>query len=182
MNSPRRLLGTAGLLLVLLGLVVLPLVLPPLPASWVGQFAIIAGWTALVIAAGPVAARLVRPAILLSSAVAAFVGFAVIFGLPLFGEDVPRTLGLVAVLLAILTFGWLVLRGVGRVALLLTAAIAGLAALGQLLLWVGVLLLPPGEIILLPANGPANAARWTTLSFCALVAVIVGVRRLDLSG
>ncbi|MCS6802035.1 MAG: hypothetical protein RMM58_08865 [Chloroflexota bacterium] len=181
MSPSRRLLGVAGLGLVLLGVVVLPAVLPPLPATWAGQFVILAGWTALVLAAGPLAARLVRPAILLSATVAAFVGFAVIFDLPLFGEGVPRTLGLVAVLLAVLTIGWLVLRGVGRVALLLTAAIAGLAALGQLLLWVGVLLLPPGELILLPVSGPANAARWTTLSLCALVAVVIGVRRLDLT-
>lgn len=182
MSSTRRLLGVAGLALVLLGVVVLPTVLPPLPATWAGQFTVLAGWTALVVAAGPLAARLVRPAILLSAGVAAFVGFAIIFGLPLFGEDVPRTLGLVAVLLAILTIGWLVLRGVGRIAMLLTAAIAGLAALGQLLVWIGVVLLPPGELVLLSVSGPANAARWTTLSFCALVAVIVGVRRLDLSG
>jgi hypothetical protein len=180
-RATRRLLGAVGLLLVVLGLLVLPLLLPPLPATWAGQFAIIAGWTALVLASGPLAARLVRPAILLSAAVAAFVGFALIFGLPLFGEDAPRTLGLVAVLLAILTVGWLALRGVGRVAVVLTAGIAGLAALGQLLIWVGVLLLPPGELILLSASGPANAARWTTLSFCALVAVLLGIRRLDVS-
>ncbi|MFN8532281.1 MAG: hypothetical protein U0556_01875 [Dehalococcoidia bacterium] len=180
MSPVRRLLGAVGVLLVVAGLVLLPLVLPPAPAAWAGQLTIIAGWTAIVIAAGSLVARIVRPAIVISAGTAGLVGFAVIFGLPVLGEDIPRTLGLVAVLLAILTIGWLVTRGVGRATLLLTAALAGLAALGQLLVWVTVLVDPPASLVL-ATTGPANAARWTTLAFCAVIAAIIGVRRLDLT-
>ena len=179
-TSVRRLLALAGALLVLLGVVLLPLVVPAVLAAWAGQLLTIAGWTALVLAAGPFSARLVRPAIVLSAILSGFIGFAIIFGVPLLGDDAPRTLGLVAVLLALLTLGWLFRRGVGRVTLLLTAALAGVAALGQLLIWLAALL-GPGSALLLPPPGLDNATRWTTLTFCALIAAVLGVRRLDLS-
>ncbi|GIW10142.1 MAG: hypothetical protein KatS3mg061_1199 [Dehalococcoidia bacterium] len=66
-TSVRRLLALAGALLVLLGVVLLPLVVPAVLAAWAGQLLTIAGWTALVLAAGPFSARLVRPAIVLSA-------------------------------------------------------------------------------------------------------------------
>jgi hypothetical protein len=172
---PNRLLGAGGIVLVLAGVFLAPLVLTGNLAILVSQFLIVVGWFGLVLAAGSLVLRLTRPALLVSAGISALVGFAVIFGIPLLGPDVPRTVGLVAVLLALLSVGWLLTRGLGMPTVILAGALAGIAALSQITASVaGALGVSTAAD---PFSGPANAARWTTLSLCALVVLIVAFRR-----
>ncbi|MCS7001930.1 MAG: hypothetical protein NZ518_03680, partial [Dehalococcoidia bacterium] len=132
----RTLLAGLGLTAVVVGLFVVPPITPPSWQPWAGQAVTAIGWAGLMLAIGAGVWRLIVPAVFLSSVLAIALGFAVIFGLPLIGDPVPRTIGLVSVLLGGLTVGWTVLRGVSRLTVTLTGALAVAAIFAQIAVWV----------------------------------------------
>lgn len=174
-------LGAIGAALIVLGLFLIPAMFPVSPGEWAAHIATIGGWALVIVAAGRPVTRYVRSALMISAFVAIVVGLAIIFGLPLLGDLVPRTLGLTSVLLGLIAIGWAAVKGAGEAATLLGGALTGMAVFAEILASIAVVGLPSAGIDASTSaiTSLANAGHWTTLAGCAFVVILAGRWRLS---
>jgi len=180
LNIRTFLLGAVGAALVVLGLFLIPAIAPVGLGEWLAHLVTIGGWALVIVAAGRPVARYVRSALMISAFVAILVGLAIILGLPLMSDLVPRTLGLTSVLLGLIAIGWAAVKGTGEAATLLGGALTGMAVFAEILVSLSVVGLPSAGID--PSTSAitslANAGHWTTLAACAFVVILAGRWRL----